>query len=149
MREGAGRRRLAFGGEHWPDPPVMKKKRSRCIRASEVVAGRFVLREPGRGRVRAVLETIPSKPGGQRAVRLRLLSPTGDAVVVVEVSGRGVPRISVGDRDRGSALLLTRRLIELWSGGNAAVALWTKAGQGRCEFLDRRGKRVRSVRRRG
>ncbi len=128
---------------------MKKNQRERRIRASEVVAERFVLREPGRGRVRAVLETIPSKPGGQRAVCLRLLSPTGDAVIVVEVSGRGVPRISVGERDQGAALLLTRRLIELWSGGNAAVALWTKAGQGHCESLDRRGKRVSSIRRRG
>ncbi len=67
----------------------------------EIEVERLVLREPNGGRVLAVLEMVPVESKGY-AVRLSLLDPMGEPVLVTEVDHEGQPMLHVGHPDRGS-----------------------------------------------
>ena len=93
----------------------------------ELTVERLVLKEPGDGRPRAVLEVLPPRdeadtPGVYR-VRLSLLDATGEPAIVAEVDANGEPILHVGHPDRGTTVTITPSTIDLWHGGNAVVSL--------------------------
>jgi hypothetical protein len=108
----------------------------------ELAVERLVLREPGQGRVRAILEAVPPGEGEPRAhgVRLVLLDALGAPVVTAEVSPEGEPMVTVGGRDGGKAAVVRREVVELWRGGNAVVTLAADEMGGLVEVLDEEGE---------
>ena len=73
-------------------------------------------------------------------MRLSLLAPDGSPVLVAEVTKTGEPRLYVGQPDKGTTAVLTRRYLELWSGGNAVAILASGHDGGYAELCDGDGK---------
>src|SRR5262245_26370714 len=96
----------------------MKKRRVR-----ELVAERFVLREPGGGRVRAVLNTKPGPPGRAPGVRLAMYAPDGTVALLIRVSGKGEPRVYVGPPGCHEAVVVYTHGVHVWAGGSVVAAL--------------------------
>ena len=61
----------------------------------------------------------PNAPG----VRLTLIAATDDPMLIAELTSDGEPRLSVGHVDRGASMIVKRREIALWAGGNEVVVL--------------------------
>jgi hypothetical protein len=119
----------------------MKKKRDR-VRVREIEIERLVVREPRGGRVRAVIEAVPTRRGRAAKVLLTLFAPDGEPAVVAEVDHRGEPRLSVGHPDHGAAVSITRKAVDVWSRGNIVAALRSAAAGGKLELTDERGAPV-------
>lgn len=115
-------------------------------RFQEIQVERLVLREPGGGRVRAVLETVPATDEDGVAqvpgVRLTLLSPAGEPALVAEVGGDGTPTLFVGHPDRGVSIAISRQAVDLWSGGNTVASLRSTEEGGTLEISDGDGRQV-------
>jgi hypothetical protein len=105
-------------------------------KARRIEASAFVLRDAA-GRKRAVL-ACGSRSAGS-AVRLVLFDAGGRAALTLSVDRRGRASVAVGPRDRGRAVLIDRRGVELWRGGNAFVALLSDRDGGRLFLHDKDG----------
>lgn len=97
------------------------------LRIRELEVERLVLREPNGGRIRAVIETGPSRDPDLRApvlaVRLTLLDPAGQPAVVAEVDGTGEATVFVGHPDHGDSIVLAPHAVDVWSKGNIVSSL--------------------------
>lgn len=89
--------------------------------AAEIEITRLVLRDPTTRAVRAVLETAPpyhaEEGADARVVRLQLFTAAGEAVLTAEVDETGEPRVYVGSRDAGPAVVLRPGGIDAWRDG--------------------------------
>jgi hypothetical protein len=108
---------------------------------------RLLIREPGGGRVRAVLETAmePTAEGEQAVVprvRLTLLTPNGGVACRVEVDDQGEPRVYVGQPGSGVTAVLARDSLDLWAGGNVVASLMARDVGGALELGDGAGRVV-------
>ena len=108
---------------------------------------RLLIREPGGGRVRAVLETVmeptaEGEPAVVPRVRLSLLTPAGEVACRVEVDDVGEPRVYVGKPGTGVTAVLSRDSLDLWSGGNVVASLFTQDDGGVLELGHAEGKMV-------
>ena len=91
----------------------------------ELDVRRLVLRDEA-GRERAVLERVPpadTDPPNAPGVRLTLIAATGDPMLTAELTCDGEPRLSVGHLDRGASVIVNRREVALWAGGNEVAVL--------------------------
>ena len=108
---------------------------------------RLLIREPGGGRVRAVLETAmeptaEGEPAVVPRVQLSLLAPTGDVACRVEVDDQGEPRVYVGRPGSGVTAVLSRDSLDLWAGGNVVASVRAGADGGVVELGDDTGSVV-------
>ena len=114
-------------------------------RFREIDVERVVLREPGRGRVRAILETVGAEHDEESdsptypTVRLSLRNAAGDDVLEAEVGPNGEVRVTLGAGEQN--LVVTPHGVGLWAGGNEVAALDSGAG-GRLQLCDRNGRIV-------
>ena len=110
----------------------------------ELEVERLLLREPGGGRIRAILECGPPRPPGTGApvpaVRLSFLGPDGKVALVLEVDDAGEPAVYVGNPDRGATVAISRRALDLWAGGNIVATLRASEEGGRLELIDGTGR---------
>lgn len=116
---------------------------SACFR--EVEVERLILREPGSGRVRAVLETVPAEDEDAppfRVVRLTLRAPDGKPGLVAEIGADGAPRLSVGHPDHGVTATISDRALDFWRGGNIVATVRSTEDGGKVELTDGQGTRV-------
>ena len=104
----------------------------------ELEVERLLLREPNDGRVRAVLETGPSRHPQDGpavpAIRLRFLTPTGDDALVAEVDADGTAMLFVGHPDHGTTVVITTDAVDLWHGGNVVASLRSNDEGGQLEI---------------
>ncbi len=112
----------------------------------EIQVERLTLREPNGGRIRAILETAPSRnpdaDSGVPVVRLSLLSPTGEVALVAEVDETGEPQVFVGNPDRGTTVIIGRQAIDHWHGGNIVASLMSTGEGGKLELRDADGSEI-------
>ena len=110
----------------------------------EIQVERLTLREPNGGRVRAILETAPSRnpdaDSGVPVVRLSLFSPTGEVALIAEVDETGEPQVFVGNPDRGTTVIIGRHALDCWAGGNIVASLLSTEDGGKLELRDGEGK---------
>ena len=108
---------------------------------------RLLIREPGGGRVRAVLETATEpnaegEPPVVPRVRLSLLAPNGDVALRLEVDDAGEPRVYVGRPGSGVTAVLSHDSLDLWAGGNVVASLIAQDDGGVVELSDGAGRGV-------
>jgi hypothetical protein len=111
----------------------------------ELVAERLLLLELNAGRIRAVLETLPStdrEAGPAPITRLTLLDPRGEPALVAEIDPQGEPVLHVGHPDRGISVVISSRGLDAWAGGNVVASLRSEDGVGRLELADADGEVV-------
>jgi hypothetical protein len=123
-----------------PDPQPITK-------LATLEVERLLIREPGGGRVRAVLETAmeptaEGEPAVVPRVRLSLLTPNGEVALRLEVDDLGEPRVYVGLPGSGVAAILSRDSLDLWAGGNVVASVMARDEGGRLELGDGAGKVV-------
>jgi hypothetical protein len=108
---------------------------------------RLLIREPGGGRVRAVLETAmeptaEGEPAVVPRVRHSLLAPAGDVGLRLEVDDAGEPRVYVGRPGNGVTAVLARDSLDLWARGNIVASLMARDGGGVLELGEGAGQVV-------
>jgi hypothetical protein len=126
----------------------MHKKKPERLRVREIVCERLVIREPGRGRARVVIETGPPRPGMELpdlpTARLTLLDGRGHARLVAEVDAAGEARVFVGGPDTGPMVVVAPTGLDVWgAAGNIVAALRDDDG-GKIEIFDAHGRPRRS-----
>ncbi len=113
----------------------------------QIEVERLVLREPSKGKVRAILETVvpegPPEEPQVPCVRLSLLSPWGDVALMAEVDGGGTPSLHVGNPDRGVTTTITPSDVNLWAEGNVVATLGSTRNGGELELLDEEGRTIK------